>query len=115
MRRAQLVRNPQPMHPPVNGLLRLQEGFLQIGHVVFKAVVVGNFSRRVLTTGVTNVIETSVYQSQHVLRRILVKHPPLTATGQVDWRGVRHNSAAPAIEVGTRLKVSRATAAQSQP
>ena len=46
----------QLMHPPVDGLLRLQEGFLQIGHVVFKAVVVGDFSRRMLTTGVTNVI-----------------------------------------------------------
>ena len=105
----------QLMHPPVDGLLRLQKRFLQIGHVIFLAMVVGDFSGRVLTTGVTNVIETSVYQSQHVLRRILVKHPPLTATGQVDWRGVRHNSAAPAIEVGTRLKVSRPTAAQSQP
>ena len=57
MRRTQLVRNPQPMHPPVYGLPRLNERPLQIREMVALAVMVGHIVTQVLPTVVANVVQ----------------------------------------------------------
>ena len=79
-----LLYEPQLVHSPVDGRLRLEEGAFQIGLMVLLAVVVGYRPWLSPRAQLADVCQTAVDQREHVLRGLLVEEPPIVAAGHVD-------------------------------
>src|SRR6266566_7003061 len=79
-----LIYEPQLMHSPMDSRPRLQERPFQIGLMVLLSMVVRHGPRLISWAQLADVGETAVDQREHVLRRLLVKEPPITPAGHVD-------------------------------
>src|SRR5713101_5940818 len=95
--------------------LRLQERPFQICLMVLLSVVVRHGPRLIPRAELADVGETAVDQREHVLRRLLVKEPPITPTGHVDRRGVCHHPAPPGIVMQDRVGIAGAAHTRGQP
>ena len=99
----------------MNGGPGLDEGTLEIGLVVVLAVMMRDITGAMLARGIANVGDTPIHHREHVLRGVLVEHPPFLAAGDVDGGRVGHESPSPAVVMRDGRGVARATASEGQP
>jgi hypothetical protein len=78
------MRDPQFVHPLVDGRSRLVERGFQVGHVVGLAVVVGYLGGTVLWAAVPDVGEAPVYQGQHILGGSQIEELVVAAARSID-------------------------------
>src|SRR6266699_4969613 len=78
-------------------------------------MVVRHGPRLIAWTQLADVGEAAIDQREHILRCLLVKEPPITPTGHVDRRGVRHYPTPPGIVMQDRVGITGAAYTSGQP
>lgn len=103
------------MHAPMDGRLCLQEGPFQIGLMVRLSMMVRHRSRLSPWAQFADIGEIAIDQGEHILRRLLVKEPPIAPAGHVDRRGVCHHYTSEDIVMQDRVGIARAAHTRRQP
>ena len=93
--------------------LRTDDPTVQLRRVDYVGSQVG---RELVENGaLANVVQPAMYQGEHVLCGVRVRHPPFAADRHVDRRGVRHHTPSPGVEMWHGLIIVGTSHPRRQP